>query len=173
MGIFNEHSSNQQFNEHFIRGLQGAPGVGFNLKADGNYDMVGKKLTNVGKPTSNTDAATKKYVDDNSLNDTSFLKLDGSHVMTGDLNMGNYKITNLKLPTEDSDSSNKKYIGDKVSSIDLSPFLKKDGSIPMSGDLNMSNNTVNNIKTPTTNNQAANKHYVDLTVNNSRSDLLS
>ena len=45
MGIFNEHSSNQH---PFAKGLQGAPGVGFNLTADGNYDMVGKKLTNVG-----------------------------------------------------------------------------------------------------------------------------
>ena len=41
MGIFNEHSSNQH---PFARGIQGAPGVGFNLTADGNYDMVGKNL---------------------------------------------------------------------------------------------------------------------------------
>ena len=35
MGIFNEHSNNNPF----VRGLQGAPGVGFSLTADGNYDM--------------------------------------------------------------------------------------------------------------------------------------
>ena len=40
MGIFNEHSSGQQY----AQGIQGAPGVGFNLTADGNYDMVNKKL---------------------------------------------------------------------------------------------------------------------------------
>ena len=40
MGIFNEHSSNQH---PFSKGIQGAPGVAFNLTADGNYDMVGKK----------------------------------------------------------------------------------------------------------------------------------
>ena len=39
MGIFNEQSNNHPF----ARGFQGAPGVGFNLTADGNYDMVGKK----------------------------------------------------------------------------------------------------------------------------------
>ena len=39
MGIFNEQSNNHPF----ARGIQGAPGVGFNLTADGNYDMVGKK----------------------------------------------------------------------------------------------------------------------------------
>ena len=39
MRIFNEQSSGQQF----AKGIQGAPGVGFNLTADGNYDMVNKK----------------------------------------------------------------------------------------------------------------------------------
>ena len=61
MGIFNEHST-----IHFAKGIQGAPGVGFHLTADGNYDMVSKKLTNVGAPTSNADAATKTYGDENS-----------------------------------------------------------------------------------------------------------
>ena len=54
MGIFNEHSSDQH------------PFARFNLTADGNYDMVGKKLKNVGAPESDTDSATKKYVDENS-----------------------------------------------------------------------------------------------------------
>ena len=62
MGIFNEHS----YNHPFARGIQGTPGVGFSLTADGNYDMVGKKLRNVGAPASNTDSATKKYLDENS-----------------------------------------------------------------------------------------------------------
>ena len=60
MGIFNE----QNFDHPFAKGIQGAPGVGFILTADGNYDINGKKLTNVGAPSNNTDAATKKYVDD-------------------------------------------------------------------------------------------------------------
>ena len=37
MGIFNEHSSDQH---PFARGIQGAPGVGFNLTSTGDYDMV-------------------------------------------------------------------------------------------------------------------------------------
>ena len=60
MGIFNEHSSNHQ---PFAQGIQGAPGVGFNLTSTGDYDMVNKKLRNVGNPVSNTDAANKRYVD--------------------------------------------------------------------------------------------------------------
>ena len=35
MGIFKE----QSFDHPFARGIQGAPGVGFSLTADGNYDM--------------------------------------------------------------------------------------------------------------------------------------
>ena len=62
MGIFNEHSHNNPF----VRRIQGAPGVGFNLTSSGDYDMINKKLRNIGAPASNTDTATKKYVDDNS-----------------------------------------------------------------------------------------------------------
>ena len=58
MGIFNE----QSFDHPFARGIQGAPGVGFSLTADGNYDINKKKLTNVGAPSANTDAATKNML---------------------------------------------------------------------------------------------------------------
>ena len=36
------------------------PGVGFKLTDDGNYDIDGKLLTNVGEPTGDGDATTKK-----------------------------------------------------------------------------------------------------------------
>ena len=58
MGIFNE----QSFDHPFARGIQGAPGVGFSLTADGNYDMNKKRLTNVGAPSVNTDGATKNML---------------------------------------------------------------------------------------------------------------
>ena len=100
MGIFNEHSSEQQF----ARGLQGAPGVGFNLTADGNYDMVNKKLTNVGAPASNTDAATKKYVDDNSSGGkTSSLTVDSNIDMKD-----SFRILNLKAPSDADEPATKK-----------------------------------------------------------------
>ena len=58
MGIFNEQTSDHTF----AKGIQGAPGVGFNLTKEGNYDMLTKKLTNVGAPNANTDAATKNML---------------------------------------------------------------------------------------------------------------
>ena len=102
MGIFNEHSHNNPF----ARGLQGAPGVGFNLTSDGNYDMSGKKLTNVGKPTVNTDAATKKYVDDNSSGQpkTSLLIVDSNIDMKDQFHIPNLKTpTNAKEPATKND----------------------------------------------------------------------
>ena len=91
MGIFNE----QSFDHPFAKGIQGAPGVGFSLTADGNYDMSGKKLTNVGAPSDNTDAATKKYVDDNSSGSstTSQITVDSNIDMKD-----RYRILNLKYP---------------------------------------------------------------------------
>ena len=101
MGIFNEHSSGQQF----ARGIQGAPGVGFNLTADGNYDMSNKKLRNVGAPALNTDAATKKYVDDNSSGGkTSSLTIDSNIDMKD-----SFRILNLKTPSDADEPATKNY----------------------------------------------------------------
>ena len=92
MGIFKEHSSGQ----HFALGLQGAPGVGFNLTADGNYDMMNKKLRNVGAPALNSDAATKKYVDDNpSGGKTSSLTVDSNIDMKDSFRILNLKSSSL------------------------------------------------------------------------------
>ena len=149
MGIFNEHSPNQQIKDHFIRGLQGAPGVGFNLTANGNYDMVGKKLTNLGAPASNTDAATKKYVDDNSGGGkTSSLTIDSNIDMKD-----TYRILNLKSPSDADEPVTKNYAE--------SYFFQRDGTQPMTGDVNMNNKKIKNLSSPTVNGDAATKKYVD------------
>ena len=85
MGIFNE----QSYNHPFARGIQGAPGVGFSLNADGNYDMIGKKLTNVGDGTDPSDAVTRKQLDNAGVGD-----------ITADINLKNsYNIKNSKKRT--------------------------------------------------------------------------
>ena len=153
MGIFNEHSSNHY---QFAKGIQGAPGVGFNLTADGNYDMVGKKLTNVGAPTSDTDSATKKYVDTNSGGGkTSLLTVDSNIDMKSQ-----YSITKLKTPTDNDDAANKKYVDD--SKVDGSVFLKLDGTRSMTGNLDMNNNRIFNIPNPTGPKQPIPLAYSDL-----------
>ena len=153
MGIFNEHSSNHY---QFARGIQGAPGVGFNLTADGNYDMVGKKLTNVGNPTSDTDSATKKYVDDNSGGGkTSLITVDSNIDMKNQ-----FSITKLKTPSNNDDAATKKYVDD--SKVDGNVFLKLDGTKPIVGNLNMNNKGILNIPNPNGPKQPTPLAYTDL-----------
>ena len=74
-----------------------------------DIDMANHKIINLADPTNNQDVAHKKYVDDRIKaipgGDTSdLLKLDGSRVMTGNLQMGDNFITGLKDPNpSDSD----------------------------------------------------------------------
>ena len=146
MGIFNE----QSFDHPFAKGIQGAPGVGFKLTVSGDFDITGKKLTNVGTPSSNADAATKKYVDDNSGGSpsTSRLTIDSNIDMKS-----TYRITNLKTPVDGKEPPTKDYVDNT--------FLERDGSYPMKGNLNMDNNKIINLKPPTSNTDAATKKYVD------------
>ena len=153
MGIFNEHSSNHY---QFAKGVQGAPGIGFNLTADGNYDMVGKKLANVGTPTSDTDSATKKYVDTHSDGGkTSLITVDSNIDMKSQ-----FSITKLKTPSNNDDAATKKYVDD--SKVDGSVFLKLDGTRSMTGNLNMNNNQIFNIPNPTGSKQPIPLAYGDL-----------
>ena len=153
MGIFNEHSFDHF---QFAKGIQGAPGVGFNLTTDGNYDMVGKKLTNVGAPTSDTDSATKKYVDTNSESGkTSLLAVDSNIDMKSQFSM-----TNLKTPSNNDDAANKKYVDD--SKVDGSVFLKLDGTRLMTGNLDMNNKRIFNLPNPTGPKQPLPLAYGDL-----------
>ena len=101
------------------KGDPGLPGIGFNLTDDGNFDLDGKRLTDVADPVDNGDAVTKGYVDtknsrqniainskaekayvdsENSTQDIAInskadknkvLLLDGSQSMNANLNMDN------------------------------------------------------------------------------------
>ena len=124
MGIFNE----QSFDHPFAKGIQGAPGVGFSLTADGNYDMNKKRLTNVGAPSANTDAATKKYVDDNSGGSPSTTRL----TVDSNIDMKDqYRILNLKHPIDSDEPATKQYSDSR--------FLDRNGSRTMIGNLSMNN----------------------------------
>ena len=145
MGVFNEHSVDHPFS----RGIQGAPGVGFRLTDDGNYDITGKRLTNVGDPTSDKDAATKKYVDNNASGGTT-----SSLTVDADIDMKDrYRILNLKSPLDADEPATKQYSDSK--------FLDRDGSRTMIGNLSMNNNKIISLKAPSNNNDAATKKYVD------------
>ena len=147
MGIFNEHSNNT-----FAKGIQGAPGVGFNLTSDGDYDMISKKLRNVGMPSVNTDVATKKYVDDNSTGTPTTSRL----IVDSNINMNHKTIENLYPPQNNDDATSKFYVDSK--------FLQVSGDNQMIGNLNMNSKKIVNVNAPTQNTDASNKKYVDDTV---------
>ena len=100
--------------------------------------MVNKKLRNVGAPSVNTDAATKKYVDDNSSGSPSTSRL----TVNSNIDMKDrYRITNLITPQDLKDPATKYYVDNT--------FLDRDGSYPMKGNLNMDNNRIYNLPNPT------------------------
>ena len=68
MGIFNDNSQNDHYG-HFKVAERGPPGpagkdgTGFELTDKGNYDIDGKRLTDVAEPVNGKDATTKAYVE--------------------------------------------------------------------------------------------------------------
>ena len=84
-------------------------------------------------PSSNNDAATKKYVDDNSGGEKTSLITLYSNI---DLK-NTYRVLNLRLPNDLDEPATKLYTDNN--------FFKKDGSHPMIGDINMNNKYLYNI----------------------------
>ncbi|CAH3179240.1 unnamed protein product [Porites evermanni] len=160
--IFDDYvcdKNQSQLIDYFIQGRHkncsvvylSAPGVGFNLTSSGDYDMINKKLRNVGAASANTDAATKKYVDDNSSRSlsTSQLTVDSNIDMKD-----TYRITNLISPLDSKDPATKYYVDNT--------FLDRDGSYPMKGNLNMDNNRIFNLPAPNGSNQPTPLAFTDL-----------
>ena len=130
-------------------------------KMTNNLNMDNKSIIYLKPPTSDTDAATKKYVDDAIPDTSSFIKRDGSVAMTNNLNLGNKKIVGLATPTSNTDAATKKYVDDNTGSPDLSDYLEKDGTVAMTGDLNLNSHKIINLSKPTQDNEATTKDYVD------------
>ena len=134
MGIFNQHS-NDQPQQAFLRGLQGSPGVGFNLTKDGNYDVLNKKLKNVGEGVESSDAITKHQLEvsvNTKLNKTllsNYVKKNSPEV-GADLDVKGFAIKNMKVtPGGDASATSRKYvdrkIGTKADKTSLASYVKK------------------------------------------------
>lgn len=120
-----------------------------------SLDMGDLKITSVGTPTEDDDAATKAYVDV-TAGVTGVIKTDGSVAMAAALDMDSHKVTNVTDPTDDQDAATKKYVDDQDGL-----NLKKDGSVKMAGALDMDSHKVTNVTDPTSAQDAATKNYVD------------
>ena len=175
MGIFNQHSINQP-HQSFLRGLQGSPGIGFSLTKDGNYDMVNKKLKNVGEGVESSDAITRHQLEvslntilDNASRNN-YVKKDSPEV-GADLDMKGFAIKNLKVtPGGDGSATSRKYVdrklGTKADRNDLNGYLKLDGTNQMSSNLRMNGKRIIGLtKVPAYDGEATNKKYVDTQLN--------
>ena len=89
MGVFNNGYGYGEVGEikNGTKGERGAPGVGFVLDSNGNFNIENKRLTNVKEPINDNDAVNKTFLDncvccDIRLNSTlnswnsDFIKLD-------------------------------------------------------------------------------------------------
>ena len=144
-------TNNLQINTiNFAKGIQGAPGVGFNLTPNGNYDMVSKKLTNVGDGTDPNDAVTKKQLDN----------VGGSGDITKDIDLKNsYNVIKSKTNTfQEITVAEQTVINFEEERKD---FVGINESFPMKTYLDMGDKYIYDVKTPINNDQGANKGYVD------------
>ena len=104
-------------------------------------------IKNLKTPVDADDAATKQYAG------IRFFYRDGSHPMTGNLDMNNNEINNLPAPKGPKQPT-------PLAFTDLK-YLHVAGTNKMTNNLNMDNKGIINLKPPTSNTDAATKKYVD------------
>ena len=117
----------------------------------GDIAMGTNKITGLGDPTSNQDAATKTYVD---TADALKLSLSGG-TMTGAIAMGTNKITGLGDPTNTQDAATKTYVDTQRDT-----RLALAGGT-MTGAIAMGTNKITGLGDPTSNQDAVTKIYID------------
>ena len=180
MGIFNQQSINpQRGTGSTLRGLQGTPGVSFTLIKDGNYDMVNKRLKNVGEGVESSDAITKHQLEvsmNTKLDKASlsnYVKKNSPEV-GADLAMKGYAIKNMKVTAgNDASATSRKYVDRKLDTKadknDLNDYLKLDGTSRMQGNLKMNNKRITGLTNiPSYDGEAVNKKHVNVKLNNKK-----
>ena len=181
-GILNHDDESGSVN---IKGARGAPGIGFKLDLNNDYDMQNKKLVNVKQGTNNNDVITKSQLDiktsllDGSrpsyvVNDkaaiyssTGALHAQSLYLKDTPDNAGN--SDEIRIMTEHQSRSNVHLNIPDIQNFDGYGGRLKSEFMITSVDQNVTGKKVfENIEVhdPTSNNQAANKNYVDFKIAN-------
>ena len=85
-------------NQNDLTGIPDTPKFGYSAV---NKNYVDGEIAKIPQSRGNVDTS-------------SFVKLDGSRAMTGNLNMDNHKIENLNTPTNFTDAVNKQYVNEEL-----------------------------------------------------------
>ena len=181
-GILNHDDESGSVN---IKGARGAPGIGFKLDLNNDYDMQNKKLVNVKQGTNNNDVITKSQLDiktsllDGSrpsyvVNDKAAIYSSTGAIHAQSLylkdtpdNAGN--SDEIRIMTEHQSRSNVHLNIPDIQNFDGYGGRPKSEFMITSVDQNVTGKKVfENIEVhdPTSNNQAANKNYVDFKIAN-------
>ena len=139
-----------------------------------NLRVNGKRITGLTNvPAYDGEATNKRYVD-TQLNDkankndlNSYLKLDGTSLMQGDLVINNNRIIKLPKPRLDDEPVTKKYLT-LTNSIFYNIFLDLEGNSKMRGNIKMNDKRITGLTNPPdADDEATNKKYVDSHVSKS------
>ena len=134
---------------------------------DGN--MAGKRITNVGPPQADTDAATRRFVanaDQGVINTAlgMFMALDGSTRPIADISFGGRALKNLAGPEDEQDAVTKGYVDFSATAIARAlegKCLLRDGSNSPSREISMDGHRLTNLPEPQSDTDAVHKGYVD------------
>ena len=134
---------------------------------DGN--MAGRRITNVGPPRADTDAATRSFVanaDQGVINTAlgMFMALDGSTRPTADISFGGMTLKNLAGPEDEQDAVNRGYVDFSATAMARAlegKCLLRDGSNPPHRDISMGGHRLTSVAPPVHPADAANREYVD------------
>ena len=119
-----------------------------------------QRILNLGDPINNDDAVNLRTVkiessQNNMMELSKYLRLDGSSEPTNDLTMSDNRITNLANPTSPKDAATKKYVDDLITNpVAAAPVV-------VSADLDVNNFKVTNLKNPTDGQDATNRRFVE------------
>ena len=147
-----------------LQGPRGPAGSSSITTINQNLSMSNHKITQLGTPTQNDDAATKKYVDDKprgisrATADSLYLGLGGGSLQ-GAVHFTNAsKITNLRNPQNASDAANKRYVDGKLTTAD-GRYLQKSGGT-LTGALDIGDYKITNVGSPTSDSDVTTRKWV-------------
>lgn len=128
---------------------RGPSGVGFKLSSDGNFDIDGKRITNVSDPLEDNDAVNKKSTLIVSENTISARKR---------------RLVEVADPIDDSDVPTKQFVQsmlDRTALAVLAKCMTVNNSVPTRLHFDSKNKRIISLATPVAETDAVHKKYVD------------